>query len=120
MEYVTDKFKKFLSINGELKGQIINLDFLVVEKYIKVSPEKNTLRNYGFVRIFNSVDYEGQDRLIQEFSYEEESMSKIYDKMSLDLIKYGMDYLRKPKSSLEYLNYHIFRKYNIEKEEFTI
>lgn len=35
MEYMTDEFKKFLSINGQLEGQIINLDFLVVEKICK-------------------------------------------------------------------------------------
>ena len=40
--------------------------------------------------------------------------------MSCDLIKYGMDNLKKPMPSLEYLCYHEFRKYNIEKEEFTI
>lgn len=120
MDYVTDKFKKFLSINGELEGQIINLDFLLVEKYIKMSPDKNTLRNYGFVRIFNNVDYEGQETLRQEFSYEEESMAGVFHKMSYDLIRYGMDNLKKPMLSLEYLSYHVFRKYNIEKEEFTI
>lgn len=120
MEYKTKDFEKFLAINGKLEGQIINLDFLVVEKYVKVSPSKHTLRNYGFIRIFNNVDYEGQDRLRQEFFYEEESMSKVYGRMSRDLIDYGMHNLRKSRSSLEYLRYHAFRKYNIEKEEFTI
>lgn len=120
MDYVTDEFKKFLSINGELGGQIINLGYLVVEKYIKTSPDKNTLRNYGFIRIFNNVDYEGQETLRQEFSYEEESMAGVFHKMSYDLIRYGMDNLKKPMLSLEYLSYHVFRKYNIEKEEFTI
>ena len=120
MDYMTDEFKKFLSIDGELKGQIINIDFLVVEKYIKVSPDKNTLKNYGFVRIFNNVDYDGQDRLRQEFSYEEESMSAVYREMSFDLVMYGMNNLKKSMPCLEYLSYHVFRKYNIEKEEFTI
>ena len=120
MEYMTDEFKKFLSINGQLEGQIINLDFLVVEKYVKVSPTKHTLKNYGFIRIINNVDYEGQDRLRQEFSYDEESMSKVYSRMTRDLIDYGMQNLGKSRSSLEYLCYHAFRKYNIESEEFTI
>lgn len=120
MEYKTKDFEKFLSIDGELQGQIINLDFLLVEKYVKVSPTKHTLKNYGFIRIFNNVDYEGQDRLRQEFSYEEDSMAEVYRKMTIDLIKYGVDNLRKSRSSLEYLCYHAFRKYNIEKEEFTI
>ena len=120
MDYMTDEFKKFLSINGQLEGQIINLDFLVVEKYVKVSPTKHTLKNYGFIRIFNNVDYEGQDALRQEFSYEEESMAGVFHKMSYDLIRYGMDNLKKPMLSLEYLSYHAFRKYNIEKEEFAI
>lgn len=47
-------------------------------------------------------------------------MSKVYGRMSRDLIDYGMHNLRKSRSSLEYLRYHVFRKYNIEKEEFTI
>lgn len=120
MEYKTKDFEKFLSINGQLEGQIINLDFLVVEKYVKVSPTKDTLKNYGFIRIFNNVDYEGKERLVIEYSYEEYSMAEVYRKMTADLIKYGADNLKKSRAGLEYLCYHTFRKYNIEKEEFTI
>lgn len=47
-------------------------------------------------------------------------MSKVYSRMTRDLIDYGTKHLEKSRASLEYLRYHVFRKYNIESEEFTI